>query len=123
MTLPFKVDAFAFASQLTPLIALVALLVLLVLGHLEHRLVRAQRTAPATVRTQVHSIRDKTGTSSIRALIQFVATLPVPMLGMLRDTQNYVQLAAHGLTLWDVAPSRVERDLEQWQPLSAWLGA
>lgn len=29
------------------------LLVLLVLGHLEHRLVRAQRTAPATVRAKV----------------------------------------------------------------------
>ncbi len=35
--------------------------------------------------------------------------------------QNYVQLAARGLTLWDVAPSRVERDLEQWQPLLPWL--
>jgi chromosome partitioning protein len=47
----------------------------------------------------------------------------VPVVGWLRDTQNYVQLAAHGLTLFDVAPSRVERDLEQWQPLSAWVGA
>ena len=35
----------------------------------------------------------------------------VPVLGYLRDTQNYVHLAARGLTLWDVAPSRVERDL------------
>jgi chromosome partitioning protein len=40
---------------------------------------------------------------------------------MLRDTQNYVHLAAHGLTLWDVAPGRVERDLAQWTPLTAWL--
>ena len=43
------------------------------------------------------------------------------MLGYLRDTQNYVQLAAHGLTLWDVAPSRVARDWEQWQPILRWL--
>ena len=41
----------------------------------------------------------------------------VPVVGWLRDTQNYVQLAARGLTLWDVAPSRVERDLEQWAAL------
>jgi chromosome partitioning protein len=33
---------------------------------------------------------------------------------MLRDTQNYIHLAARGLTLFDVAPNRVERDLEQW---------
>ena len=47
----------------------------------------------------------------------------VPLLAFLRDTQNYVHLAAHGLTLWDVASSRFERDLEQWQPLVEWLEA
>ncbi|MBL8341709.1 MAG: ParA family protein [Rubrivivax sp.] len=54
-------------------------------------------------------------------LHHYVQTLPVPVLAWLRETQNYVQLAAHGLTLFDVAPSRVERDLEQWAPLAAWL--
>jgi Mrp family chromosome partitioning ATPase len=28
--------------------------------------------------------------------------------------------AARGLTLWDTAPSRVERDLEQWQAVLTW---
>ena len=42
----------------------------------------------------------------------------MPVLGFLRDTQNYIHLAARGLTLWDVAPGRVERDLEQWEHLS-----
>ncbi|MDH4053266.1 MAG: ParA family protein, partial [Rubrivivax sp.] len=32
-----------------------------------------------------------------------------------------VQVAARGMTLWDVTPSRVERDLAQWAPLQAWL--
>jgi chromosome partitioning protein len=45
----------------------------------------------------------------------------VPVVAWLRDTQNYVQLAARGLTLWDVAPSRVETDLEQWAPLKEWI--
>jgi len=53
-------------------------------------------------------------------LQRFVEGLNLPVLGFLRDTQNYVQLAAHGLTVWDVAPSRVEKDLEQWNPLIAW---
>ncbi len=44
-----------------------------------------------------------------------------PLLTMLRDTQNYVHLAASGLTLFDVAQSKVERDWEQWQPLCRWL--
>ena len=46
-----------------------------------------------------------------------------PLLTMLRDTQNYVHLAAHGLTLFDVAPARVARDLEQWQGICTWLDA
>jgi chromosome partitioning protein len=54
-------------------------------------------------------------------LQEFVDALPVPMLSSLRDTQNYVHLAAHGLTLFDVAPGRVEKDLEQWQPICRWL--
>jgi chromosome partitioning protein len=53
-------------------------------------------------------------------LQRFVEGLNLPVLGFLRDTQNYVQLAAHGLTVWDVSPSRVEKDVEQWEPLIAW---
>ena len=53
-------------------------------------------------------------------LQRFVEGLNLPVLGFLRDTQNYVQLAAHGLTVWDVAPSRVEKDVEQWGSLLAW---
>lgn len=46
-------------------------------------------------------------------LREFVATLGLPVLGYLRDTQNYVHLAARGLTLFDVTPGRVEKDLAQ----------
>lgn len=67
------------------------------------------------------AMRVKDHTLSNEQLHQYLATLPVPVVAWLRDTQNYVQLAAHGLTLWDVAPSRVERDLAQWQPLKDWL--
>lgn len=53
----------------------------------------------------------------------FVESLGLPVLGYLRDTQNYIHLAAHGLTLFDVAPSRVEKDLVQWQDICRWLDA
>ena len=56
-------------------------------------------------------------------LHEFVATLGLPVLGYLRDTQNYIHLAARGLTLFDVAPGRVEKDLAQWQPICEWLEA
>lgn len=67
--------------------------------------------------------RVREGTLSAEQLGSYLATLGVPVLGSLRDTQNYIQLAARGLTLWDVAPSRVEKDLDQWQPLVRWAAA
>lgn len=75
----------------------------------------------AKVRVGLVGMRVKDHTIAQERLQEFVATLPAPMVAAIRDTQNYVHLAAHGLTLWDVAPSRVERDLAQWEPLLAWL--
>ena len=60
-------------------------------------------------------------TISADKLQEFVGGLGLPVLGYLRDTQNYIHLAARGLTLFDVARSRVEKDLEQWQDLCKWL--
>lgn len=54
-------------------------------------------------------------------LHEFVAGLGLPVIGELRDTQNYVQLAARGLTVFDIAPGRVARDLDQWQSICRWL--
>jgi chromosome partitioning protein len=51
----------------------------------------------------------------------FVNSLGLPVVGFVRDTQNYIQLPARGLTIFDVARSRVERDLAQWEPISRWL--
>ena len=83
---------------------------------------RAHRRG-AEVKIGLVGMRVREHTRAVEQLQSYLGTLPVPVVGWLRDTQNYVQLAAHGLTLFDVAPSRVERDLEQWQPLSAWVGA
>ncbi len=73
-------------------------------------------------RVGVLGMRVDARTRAAEQLQRFVDGLGLPVLGFLRDTQNYVQIAAHGATLWDVAPSRVEKDLEQWQPLLAWAG-
>jgi chromosome partitioning protein len=67
------------------------------------------------------AMRVREHTIANEQLHHYLATLKVPVVAWLRDTQNYVQLAARGLTLWDVAPSRVERDLEQWLPLKLWM--
>ena len=76
-------------------------------------------------RMQVGIIGTRVDPRTIAAdhLHEFVDGLGLPVLGYLRPTQNYVHLAARGLTLSDVAPSKVEKDLEQWQGICRWLDA
>jgi chromosome partitioning protein len=80
----------------------------------EHPRARRLRVGLVGMRVKDHTIAQE-------RLLEYAATLPAPMVTTIRDTQNYIHLAAHGLTLWDVAPSRVERDLPQWAPLLQWL--
>jgi chromosome partitioning protein len=71
----------------------------------------------------VVGVRVDERTLAAEQLRLFCERQQLPVLGHLRDTTNYVQLAARGLTLWDVAPSRVEKDLQQWEPIVGWIDA
>jgi chromosome partitioning protein len=93
--------------------------------HATHAFVRellAHRRSDK-VKFAIVGMRTREGTISSDHLRAFVDSLKVPVLGFLRDTQNYVHLAAHGLTLWDVTSSRFERDIDQWKPILDWVEA
>ncbi len=62
-------------------------------------------------------------TRSAEQLRQFVARTELPLLAMLRNTQNYPLLAARGLTVFDLPAQQAQRDLAQWQPICNWLDA
>lgn len=53
-------------------------------------------------------------------LERFLANTGLPVIAHLRDTQTYVQAAAHGMSIFDISPARSEKDREQWQPLLTW---
>jgi chromosome partitioning protein len=75
---------------------------------------------PAGGRVALLATRVDPRTRAAAQLDAYVKDIGVPFLGYLRDTQLYVQLAAQGLTLWDIAPSRVAQDVEQWLPVIHW---
>jgi chromosome partitioning protein len=85
------------------------------------RLAKEKAVRRGSIEVGVIGMRVDARTRSAEQLHRVVEGLELPVLGYLRDTQNYVQLAAHGLTLWDVAKSRVDKDLEQWAPIIDWL--
>jgi chromosome partitioning protein len=81
----------------------------------------AQHKQAGKAQLGVVANRVKDHTKATEHLIEFLQTLEIPMLGQLRDTQNYAHLAAHGLSLWDVPAAKVEKDLGQWAPILEWL--
>jgi chromosome partitioning protein len=93
--------------------------------HATHAFLAQLLAQPRGERSRIALVgmRTREGTIATDQLRSFLDSVKLPLLTFLRDTQNYVHLAAHGLTLWDMASSRFERDVEQWQPLVAWLDA
>jgi len=85
------------------------------------RLAEEQAVRQGQIQVGIVGMRVNARTRSADQLHRFIEGLNLPVLSYLRDTQNYVQLAAHGLTLWDIAPSRVQRDIEQWQAIISWI--
>ena len=60
-------------------------------------------------------------TISAAKLAEFLGSLPIEHIGNVRSTQYYVHMAAHGLSLFDMTPSKIEKDLKQWGPICQWL--
>lgn len=71
----------------------------------------------------VVAMRFDSRTRSASELDRFLEQAEVPVVAHIRNTQLYVQLAARGLTLFDINPNPVAIDLEQWEPLIRWLEA
>ena len=83
---------------------------------LEEKAVRKERTFVAVVGMRVDA-----RTRAAGELERFLASYDLPVLTCLRDTQLYVQLAANGMTLFDLTASRAEKDMAQWQPIIDWV--
>jgi len=55
------------------------------------------------------------------ALESFLSQFDLPVITFLRDTVNYANAALNGKSIFDLPPSLIERDVEQWQPLIDWV--
>jgi chromosome partitioning protein len=60
-------------------------------------------------------------TRSFAMLMRFLGSLRIPLIGALRDSQNFVQAAAQGLSVCELPPHRVQDDLPALDAIGAWL--
>ncbi len=83
---------------------------------LQEKTVRKEKTFVAVVGMRVDA-----RTRAASELERFLSSWDLPVLGHVRDSQLYVQLAARGMTLFDLPESRVGRDIELWRPILEWI--
>jgi chromosome partitioning protein len=67
--------------------------------------------------------RVKRNTLIYQSLMRFLDSLRIPVVATLRDSQNYVRAAEQGVGLYEMKRSLVQQDLEDWEPMLAWLKA
>ena len=67
--------------------------------------------------------RTRKNTKSFGKLMRFLDSLGIPIIAVLRDSQNFVHAAEEGVGLCDMQPSRVKQDVEQIEKILSWLDA
>ena len=65
--------------------------------------------------------RTRKNTRSLEKLMRFLDSLGIPVIAVLRDTQNFVRSAEEGVGVCEMTPSQVRPDVEQIENIIAWL--
>lgn len=82
----------------------------------EEKAIRKNKTFVALVGMRVNS-----RTHAAATLAEFMQHTGFPVLTYLRNAQVYATAAELGIGLFDMRPSLVAQDMEQWTPLLAWI--
>ncbi len=66
--------------------------------------------------------RTRQNTRSLAKLMRFLTSLKIPIIAVLRDSQNYVHAADLGMGIYEMPYHRVKKDVEQMDLIVNWLG-
>jgi chromosome partitioning protein len=84
-------------------------------------LMKNGRVSRKEVKIGVIANRVRENTIIFAELYDFIKTMKLPYVATLRDTQNYIRAEERGIGIFEMAPSQVYQDLEDWEPLTKWL--
>jgi chromosome partitioning protein len=90
-------------------------------AHFIRELLTVGKVSRQQTRLAVVANRVRTNTVIFHSLEAFLRQLDIPFITTLRDSQNYIRAAERGLGVFEMAPSAVAEDMEQWKPLVRWL--
>ncbi len=81
------------------------------------------RVTNKQVKIGVIANRVRENTIIFQELFEFLGKLKLPYVATLRDTQNYIRAEQRGIGIYEMAPSQVYQDIEDWEPLVKWLNS
>jgi len=65
--------------------------------------------------------RTRKNTRSFGKLMRFLDSLGIPIIAVVRDSQNFVHAAENGVGIVEMQPSRVRQDVAQFEKIMSWL--
>ncbi len=75
---------------------------------------RDRKLAVVANRTRKH-------TKSLEKLMHFLDSLGIPIIAVIRDSQNFVRAVEKGIGICDLPPHQVRQDMEQLELIIEWL--
>jgi len=65
--------------------------------------------------------RTRKNTKSLDQLMRFLNSLRIPVIAVLRDSQNYVEAVGRGVGVYELPHHKAKHDIEQLSQIVAWL--
>lgn len=65
--------------------------------------------------------RTRKNTKSLDQLMRFLNSLRIPVIAVLRDSQNYVEAVGRGVGVYELPHYKAKQDIEQLSKIVAWL--
>jgi chromosome partitioning protein len=95
---------------------------LAVVANRVHENTALQNTVESVL-TRLNIASPSLNTQIYQNLERFLSRLQIPFVATLRESQNYLVADARGMGIFDLSHAQVAHDIEQWEPLLAWLAS
>ncbi len=92
-------------------------------AHFIQDILLNKRVSHKNTKLAVVANRVRENTIVYQKLQRFLKRLDIPFVAVFRDTQNYIRAADRGISIFEMAPSMVTQDLDQWRSLTRWLNS
>lgn len=92
-------------------------------AHFIQDLLLIGKVRAAGTRVAIVANRVRKNTLIFKDLERFLASLKLPLVATLSDSQNHIRAAEQGLGIFELEGKRVVRDKQRWEGLTRWLDA